>query len=546
MSGVRAAVLIPTYNNIGSIATVATRAQSHGLPVYVVDDGSTDGSGQAARDAGAIVLVHPKNRGKGRALLTGMARLRADGHTHAICLDADGQHDPDDIAQFADACSRHPNAVFAGVRDLSTAPKKSRFGRAFSNFWIWAETGWRVADSQCGFRAYPVEAVLALGLAGRRYDLEVEVLTRCLWRGTPVFDLPCRVYYPPPAERITSFDPLWDNLRISVMNTRLVLRRLVDPRLWPAARERLPWTGRTRGVVIGWRAAIWGVRTLGPAFVAPFVQLACVFYWLFNPSSRRNTSRFNERAGSRRSTFVTFSSYATALLDRLAFSALGPGRLRQAHDGVDPLVAVFEGQSGAVLLSGHLGNIEVATGASALPERLRRIHIVRFVGANDPWQAVMESTPEAWRPAIVAVNQTEGFAAIEIVRHLRAGAVVAMHGDRALDERVVRVDFLGHPVELPAGPWLVAALARVPVIVVGNFHEGRGTYRLLTAPPMFPTFDRSRPRDDQLREWAQAYADVLAGWARRYPEQWYNFHDFWIPSPWGLPMPTTVNCNTFT
>lgn len=199
---------------------------------------------------------------------------------------------------------------------------------------------------------------------------------------------------------------------------------------------------------------------------------------------------------------------------------------------------MFEGQSGAVLLSGHLGNIDVTTGASVRPERLRRIHIVRFLGANDPWQAVIEAAPETWRPSILAVNRTEGFAAIDIGSRLRAGAVVAMHGDRTVDERVVRVEFLDHPVEFPTGPWLVAALARVPVIVVGNFHEGRGTYRLLTAGPMFPRFDRSRPRDDQLRQWVQACADILAGWARRYPEQWYNFHDIWGPP---APSPSTTS-----
>lgn len=126
------------------------------------------------------------------------------------------------------------------MRDLSTAPEKSRFGRKFSNFWIWVETGWRVADSQCGFRAYPIDEVLALGLGGSRYDMEVEVLTRCLWRGVPVVDLPCNVWYPKPEERVTSFDPVWDNIRISWMNARLVARRIVDPRRWPSARERLP------------------------------------------------------------------------------------------------------------------------------------------------------------------------------------------------------------------------------------------------------------------------------------------------------------------
>ena len=235
---VRPAVLIPTKDNAASVGAVVASALVHGLPVFVVDDGSTDGSGERARAAGAIVLRHDQNRGKGRALVTGMTAMREAGHTHAICLDADAQHDPHDIPAFAAAVARDPTAIFAGTRDLSTAPGSSRFGRRFSNFWIWFETGWTVADTQCGFRAYPIAPVLALGLTGHRYDFEVEVLTRSLWAGTPVYDLPCRVYYPPPAERVTSFRPFVDNARISVMNTRLVIERIFWPPRWFTMRPR--------------------------------------------------------------------------------------------------------------------------------------------------------------------------------------------------------------------------------------------------------------------------------------------------------------------
>lgn len=229
---VRPAVLIPTHNNAGSVATVVAGALVHGHRVFVVDDGSVDGSGARAADAGATVLTHAINQGKGRALLTGMAAAAADGFTHAVCLDADGQHDPADIPSFVDAIHREPAAIFAGTRDLSTAPGSSRFGRAFSNFWIWFETGEAVQDTQCGFRSYPIGPVLALGLRGGRYELEVEVLTRSIWAGSPVRDLPCRVYYPPPDERVSSFRPFLDNVRISVMNTGLVVERLLWPPRW--------------------------------------------------------------------------------------------------------------------------------------------------------------------------------------------------------------------------------------------------------------------------------------------------------------------------
>jgi len=106
-----------------------------------------------------------------------------------------------------------------------------------------------------------------------------------------------------------------------------------------------------------------------------------------------------------------------------------------------------------------------------------------------------------------------------------------MQGDRLIDARFVTVNLLGAPCRVPAGPWLLAALAQVPVIVVGCFKEDGHTFRVVCAPPMECKFDRKRDRDAQIQEWAQQYADHVGAWVHRWPLQWYNFHDLWTQEP---------------
>ncbi len=233
MSEPRACVLVPVYDNARTVGSVVAGARSLGLDVLVVDDGSNDGSGERAGEAGGTVIRHETNRGKGAALKTGFREARARGFTHAVSIDADGQHFPEDIPALVDAARASPDALIVGTRDFSTQEHvqgKSSFGRAFSNFWVWFETGVRVHDSQCGLRVYPLEHVVRLDLRRDRFDLEVEVIVRAAWAGVPVLSMPVRVHYPPPSERISHFKIFADNARISLLNTRLVARRLLP---WP-------------------------------------------------------------------------------------------------------------------------------------------------------------------------------------------------------------------------------------------------------------------------------------------------------------------------
>ncbi len=542
----RPVVIIPTKDNVGTLGSVVARALQHGLHVLVIDDGSTDGSGDVARKAGAEVITHPKNKGKGAALLTGMRYAARLGHTHAICLDADGQHDPADIPAFAAAIAAEPVAIFAGVRDLSTAPEISRFGRKFSNFWIWVETGWRVADSQCGFRAYPLAPVLGLAMGGGRYELEVEVLTRSLWAGVPVRDIPCFVYYPPKEERVTSFRPFLDNARISWMNALLVIERILWPPRWRLRiRGAESWTGRSRGTGAGWRLVLFLKRVLGRRVAAGIGTFLAAWYVAFAPSARRGLESYRARMLPDRSplsaSFAIFRSFAHALIDRLTYTESGPAAFQYVREGQQYLLDAFGEPRGAIILGAHVGNIEVSAGSGENAPRMKKLHVLRFELPGDHGRAVIASMPEAWRPKVIAVNMDEGFSALSVVRALREGAVVAMMGDRLIDDRTVTVDFLGGPCRFPAGPWLIAALARVPIVVAGAFEEAPGTYRVVATPPIHCVFDRKRPREEQVREWAQLYADRVSEFVRRYPTQYYNFHDVWARPPGGPIAPPVAS-----
>jgi glycosyltransferase involved in cell wall biosynthesis len=236
----RLCAVIPVFDHADTVAEVAREASSHLERVIVVDDGSGDGSGlraeAAARDGGELraieVLRLPRNEGKGRAILAGLRRAGEHGFTHAVVLDADGQHRPSDIPRLVAAAEEDDRSIVVGARDLRSpnVPPSSRVGRWMSNFWILRTTGADLPDTQCGYRVYPIDTVLGLNLARSRYEFEVEVLVRAAWAGCRLQAVPIDVWYPPRSERVSHFRAVADNLRISWTYTTLALARLLPTR----------------------------------------------------------------------------------------------------------------------------------------------------------------------------------------------------------------------------------------------------------------------------------------------------------------------------
>jgi uncharacterized protein (DUF2062 family) len=200
--------------------------------VLVVDDGSSEPVAGLLAGLPVELLRHPRNQGKGAALLSAADWGLRQGYTHMICLDADGQHATADLPKFFAAIAEQPQALIVGHRDFAqdSIPGSSRFGRQFSNFWLRLQTGSQLKDSQSGFRAYPLLIFQRLKFWTRRYNFEVEVLVRSAWAGLELRDVDISVYYPPGAERISHFRGFMDNWRLTLLNSHLTLRSIVP---WP-------------------------------------------------------------------------------------------------------------------------------------------------------------------------------------------------------------------------------------------------------------------------------------------------------------------------
>jgi glycosyltransferase involved in cell wall biosynthesis len=174
------------------------------------------------------VIRHEKNQGKGASLLDGFARA-LNAADYAITLDADGQHNPDDIFSLIRSIPERGRPIVVGTRtgmEHTNVPWTSRWGRRFSNFWVWASCGKWISDSQSGLRLYPLPETMRLGAKSRRFQFEVEVLVRAVWSGIPILEVPVPAHYGSAKERISHFRPFADFMRNFIVFTKLIFMRM--------------------------------------------------------------------------------------------------------------------------------------------------------------------------------------------------------------------------------------------------------------------------------------------------------------------------------
>jgi glycosyltransferase involved in cell wall biosynthesis len=213
----RLAALVPAFDCARTIANVVRDVAGQCAAVLVVDDGSSDETAALARAAGARVIRHEVNRGKGAALRSGLLQLLADGFTHAFSVDGDGQHLADEMPRLIEESYADPTAIVLGARRIDPAQEIApikRFGNDFANWWVSLAAGREFRDTQTGFRIYPIQSTLELAVQAERYQFESEVLILATRRGIDIRTCDVAVYYPPPGERISHYEPWADTCRI--------------------------------------------------------------------------------------------------------------------------------------------------------------------------------------------------------------------------------------------------------------------------------------------------------------------------------------------
>lgn len=556
-------ILIPCYNHAGPLAAVLARLAEFKLPCLLVDDGS-EPVAAAALDALAAqhpwvtLLRHSHNQGKGGAVMTGLRRAHELGFSHALQVDADGQHDLADLPALLAEARQHPAALVSG-RPLydDSVPKGRLYGRYITHVWVWIETlSFAIKDSMCGFRVYPLASTCALlerVALGRRMDFDTEVMVRLHWAGVPMRFVPTRVIYP--VDGRSHFRLFRDNLDISWMHTRLVCRLLWDLLLrlcrWPVRlgarltrlwRERRTHWSRTpeRGSLLGMQIMLASYRLLGRRGFSLLLYPVIGYFWLTGRAQREASQAYLARLeafadasgvalpAEPRSSFRHFLRFGEAALDKLAGWRGDITEQQVELVGVEHYQTAINSGKGVLLLGSHLGDLELCR---ALGSRKRglRINALVFTRHAARFNALLKQINPDSHLNLIQVQELGADTAILLKEKLEQGEWVVIVGDRTSvtrEKRVIWADFLGAPAPFPLGPFVLSSVLGCPVYLMFGLKE-QGRFRV-----HFEPFADGQPlprqgRQQILASRVQAYADRLQHHCLRAPLDWFNFFDFW-------------------
>ena len=555
MSGTfRPCLVVPVYNPGPALARTVEALAATGHPVFLQDDGS-DAATQA--ELTRLKAAHPelrlarweRNQGKGAAVCAALRAAGAEGFTHALQVDSDGQHDIAAVAAFMALGEANPEAVIAGVpRYEGPVPAARRYGRLFTHAWVHLETlSFDIGDSLCGFRLYPLAAMTRLldrAPLPARMDFDTAAIVRLAWEGVPVINAPVTVTYP--EDGVSHFRMLRDNLRLTRMHTGLVLGMvpglLRRRRARKAAQAADPHWSRVqeRGTALGLRICLWTYRLLGVWALRVVTECVAAYFFLTGSAARKASRTYLERLFERSGPLPGLASRPGALAAYRHLRIFAQSYVDRFLAWVDaerldvdfPDEAAFLSErasgKGALYLSAHLGNLDMLRGVGAardiqgLNAVIDSDHAARFL-------ALLQGINPGYDAHVIHVRDAGPGTAMLLEERIAKGEGLFILGDRppaAENGRTVRVPFLGRDADFPVGPLLLAHLLQCPVHLFFCVKEGR-RYRIHTERFAERIELPRKGREEALRQWLARYAEALEAGCRRAPFQWFNFYDFW-------------------
>lgn len=550
--------VIPCYNHSYKITTVLQKLEQYQLHCFIIDDGSDNDKATEL----ALVCEHyhwvtlnrlDTNQGKGAAVMMGMKIAYSQGYTHAIQIDADGQHNCLDIAELINQSLNHPTALISGkpVYDDSV-PKHRLIARYITHFWVWIETlSFNIKDSMCGFRVYPLESSINLinkSHIGKRMDFDTEIMVKLYWQGNDVIFVPTKVIYP--EDGLSHFKACKDNVLISWMHTKLFFGML--PRaLSLIKRHRTIKSSQQHWSQTDERKGLWGIKFILTLYhimgrrIAKIVMFPVILYfWLTGTNERKASKQYLKLIKQhyqhvpninihKLTTFHHFYQFGESILDKLA-SWRGDITLDDLYyPNKNECLSVIEQQRGIILLGSHLGDLEMCRAIASLSHKITVNALVFTHNAVRFNKILSETNPKA-TINLIQVDSLGPDTAINLKEKLEQGEWIAIMADRTSinpyqrdnQEAVIWADFLGKPAPFPKGPFILSSVLVAPIYLIWGL-KPNGRYQFYFEHFCDKLNLPRKERQQALQIAVQHYAKRLEHHCLISPLDWGNFYDFW-------------------
>ena len=544
-------IIIPNHNHGDKVIELLENLAVYQLPCIMVDDASNQHTQQilnklAHKYQWLRLITLPKNLGKGGAVIAGFKHAWQQQFTHALQIDADGQHNCKDIPLFIKASELEPNAMIVGNPQYDhTAPKSRLYGRRITQFWVCIETlSLSMPDAMCGFRIYPLATthkLLSKHTLGERMDFDIEIIVRLYWASCKPVSIPTNVIYP---EDGSSNFHLWkDNLKISWMHTKLCFGLI--PRLpmllWRKCRPENKAThywfqAQEAGTIWGLKFILLAYRLIGRRITGWLLYPIVSYFYCCVGKSRRASNQYIQQLKNvstsvgieKLSSFKHFLTFSSSALDKLSVWNNDITIQQIDFPNAEALHELGRMKKGAVILTAHLGNIEIARALSRFEPSVK---INAFVFSKNAvnFNKILEKINPECKLNVIEVSETDIHLAMLLKQKIDDGEFVVIVADRVSTtqpERCTIANFLGKPAQFPQGPFILAGLMHCPVyfmlcIPVEN------KFKVIFQPFADSIALQRKNRQAELTTYTQKYADLLSYYCQEHPLQWFNFFDFW-------------------
>ena len=565
------AFLVPFYNHPQNIKALIAALKAYELPVIVVDDGSDEASKQILaeleRTERILLLTRTQNGGKGIAMKDGFKFALERGFSHILQIDADFQHDAALIGEFLRESEAHPQSIVCANPIYGDDASKPRVhGRKITNFWVAINTlSLGIKDAMCGFRVYPLEQLKKAAAKSKtnRMEFDIEILVNAARQGVDMRWIDTYVRYEKGG--VSHFKMLRDNALISLMHAKCFfsLPKFMLGKIWRAcglnlsksanfkdgandaqnlkksqenAEQNLWWKKQERGGAFFLRLSLFLAQILPEFALKLIVKIVVWFYYIFSKNERKNIAEFrrnlSEFAGSQTlkgtSVFSHFEAFGGAICDKFR---VWKGKIKDSELEIIDLGRIkselIGAKKGQILLTAHLGNVEICKALGARVDGFRMVILVYDKNSREFNELLKHISQNDGSVRMMQVNELDVAAMLELKNIVESGEHIGIMGDRTPlgGDKAARVKFLGKEASFNYGPYLIAGILGVKISSLWCQKIG-GKFRIELVP-LASAVKLGRDKAAAAREYLQIYVRELENRCKQTPAQWFNFFDFW-------------------